>query len=158
MKVVLLGFVLRWLIKLDVRVDIILVVLVMDMKLKRLKVLEQKFQNSVKTKNFLFYAVFTILAFTFLFTTPYIQVKVSEIIGWDITRGGYFNAFSNNKEKLTRLFWYAIAGLEEPIFPNFFCVSLGCILGYRLTQPNVNKKLARRWSLVALGLMIMGLQ
>ncbi|TFG16550.1 MAG: hypothetical protein EU530_11695 [Promethearchaeota archaeon] len=108
-------------------------------------------------KNFLFYAVFAILAFTFLFATPFMQVRISEIVGWDITIGGYFNPFSENKEKFTRLIWYAIAGLEEPIFPNFFCVCLGCIFGYRLTQPNTDKHIARRWSLFALGLIMIGL-
>ncbi|MHA1451621.1 MAG: hypothetical protein ACTSRD_02030 [Promethearchaeota archaeon] len=110
-----------------------------------------------QVKNFLFYAVFTIFAFTFLFATPFMQVRISEIVGWDITIGGYFNGFSNDREKITRLIWYAIAGLEEPIFPNFFCVCLGCIVGYRLIQPNADKRVARRWSLVALGLIMVGL-
>jgi hypothetical protein len=106
--------------------------------------------------NFVFYATFAILGIGFLFATPFMQVKVSDIVGWDITLGGYFNPFSSEKEKFTRLFWYAIAGLEEPIFPNFFCVCMGCILGYRLTQPNTDKRIARRWSLVALLFILVG--
>jgi hypothetical protein len=108
-------------------------------------------------KDFVFYAVLAILAFTFLFATPFIQTTISKVVGWDITNGGYFNPFSNDKEKLTRLFWYAIAGLEEPIFPNFFSVCMGCIIGYRLTQPNTDKRLARRWSLAALALIMVGI-
>ncbi len=106
--------------------------------------------------NFLFYTIFAILGLSFLFATPFMQVKVSEIVGWNITTGGYFNAFSYEKEKFTRLFWYAIAGLEEPIFPNFFCVCMGCILGYRLTQPNTDKLIARRWALLALLFIFVG--
>ncbi|MBN2155507.1 MAG: hypothetical protein JW776_05655 [Candidatus Lokiarchaeota archaeon] len=107
-------------------------------------------------KNFLFYTTLTLLGFFFLFATPFVQVKLSEIVGWDITLGGYFNGFSNEKEKFMRLLWYAIAGLEEPIFPNFFCVCIGCIIGHRLTQPNTDKRIARRGCLVALGFILTG--
>jgi hypothetical protein len=96
---------------------------------------KQWHKDAVFTSSFLI-----ILALVFLFLAPTIHESVNNFIGYDITRiGSYNHNFRNTAEYFTRFFWMSIAGVESPIFPNFFVTCIGGIYGYFLAKPNLDK-------------------
>ncbi|NHJ49115.1 MAG: hypothetical protein FK733_15110, partial [Asgard group archaeon] len=89
-------------------------------------------------------SVLAVLALLFLFLAPTIHESVNNFLGYDLTRLGSFNHnFRNTAEYFTRFFWMSIAGVESPIFPNFFVTCVGGIFGYFLVKPNLDKKFLR---------------
>ncbi|NHK31172.1 MAG: hypothetical protein FK730_07455 [Asgard group archaeon] len=89
-------------------------------------------------------SVLAILGLLFLFLAPTIHESVNNFLGYDLTRiGSYNHNFRNTSEYFTRFFWMSIAGVESPIFPNFFVTCVGGIFGYYLAKPNLDKKFVR---------------
>jgi hypothetical protein len=99
-----------------------------------------------------------LMAMGFIFSAPYVHSAISKYIGYDITGWGVpMREFTHWSEYFTRLFWAALAGMEEPIFPNMGGVCIAAIIGLFLAQPTRPKYFLLYSHIVATIFMIVGI-
>ncbi len=116
------------------------------------------FKKQWKKETLFFVSILTVIALIFLFLAPTIHESVTNLLGYDITRINSFSQdFQNNIEYFTRFFWMSIAGVESPIFPNFFVTCVGGIFGYFLAKPNLSRKFVRYSALIGTVLIVSGI-